>query len=204
MFSDRMGIVGMAGLIRGLGMKQITHTFFSRIARMSRCLLLPALVAVLALPSAALAAEVAVSETATVIKTTSFHVEPAGRFIRGLPANTIVEIEARDRGWYRVKLTSGKVGYVRLASLRLGEEQASESVFSGLWSWINSSQRSQSEMSTATAGVRGFDEAQLQASEPDHAAVKKMAGFAVGQQTAEAYAKGAALTARSVDELEGR
>lgn len=184
-------------------MDQVTHSFILQIVRISRRLFLPALVSMLVLPSVAFAADAA-SDAATVIETTSFHVEPAGTVIRRLPANTLVHVEKRDRGWYRVKLTDGKVGYVRLASLRLGEEQASESVFSGLWSWLNDSRRSQSEMSTATAGVRGFDEADLQASEPDHDAVKKLTGLAAGKNTAESYARAIALTARPVKELEGR
>jgi hypothetical protein len=184
-------------------MDQIKHAFFSRMSGISLRLFLSALLSVLVLPPAAFAAD-SKSESATVIKTTPFHLEPAGKITRRLPANTLVQIEGRDRGWYRVTLTDGHVGYVRLASLRLGEEQASESVFSGLWSWLNDSRRSQSEMSTATAGVRGFDEADLQAAEPDHEAVKKLTGYAAGKQTAESYARAIALTARPVDELEGR
>jgi hypothetical protein len=195
------GRIGIVRLIGGLGMDQITHTFFSQMVRASLRLLLPAFVSMLVLPSVVLAADKAASESATVIEATHFHVEPAGTVIRSLPANTLVQVEKRDRGWYRVKLTDGHVGYVRLATLRLGEEQASESVFSGMWSWLNDSRRSQSEMSTATAGVRGFDEADLQAAEPDHEAVKKLTGLAAGKQTAESYARAIALTARPVEEL---
>lgn len=187
-------------------MKQVTHNVYWLLmlprARQALSAFLLSMMVML-LPSAVYA-ENKTPETATVTKRSAFHVEPAGGVIRHLPANTIVQIEGRDRGWYRVKLTDGKLGYVRLASLRLGEEKASESVFTGLWSWLNSSQRSQSEMSTATAGVRGFDEADLEAAGPDHEAVKKLAGFAVGKQSAQSYAKDAALTARPVDELEGR
>lgn len=185
-------------------MEQIKHTLFFQIALISRYLLFSTLISsALALPSVVFAADNTL-EMATVKEATPFYTEPAGRVIRSLPANTLVQIERRDRGWYRVKLTAGHVGYVRLASLRLAEEQASESVFSGLWSWLNNSRRSQSEMSTATAGVRGFDEAHLQAAEPDHEAVNKLMGLAVGKQTAQSYARAIALTARPVEELEGR
>lgn len=185
-------------------MEQIKHAFVSLIAGMSLRLLLPALLSVLVLPSVASAADKATPESATVIKTTQLHVKPVGAVIRSLPESTLVQIEKRDGGWYRVKLTDGDIGYVRLASLRLGEEQASESVISGLWSWLNDSRRSQSQMSTATAGVRGFSAADLQAAGPDYEAVKKLTGLASGKQTAKNYARAIALVSRPVEELEER
>lgn len=141
------------------------------------------------------------AETAFVARSADFYQAPAGKVLRVLPARTPVTIERREGGWYRVGITDGSVGYVRLAAVRLAEEQASESVFGGLWSWLNASRRPQSSLSTATAGVRGFDEEDLQAAQPDHEALDRLTGFASGPDSARRFAAALSLRSRQIDEL---
>lgn len=142
------------------------------------------------------------ADSGTVSGNTSLHKTPAGAVIGKLADRTLVEVGAREGGWYPVTLTDGRKGYVPLRHVRFQEEQASESVFGGLWSWLNSSRRSQDQMSTSTAGVRGFDEEDLQAAQPDYQALDTLSGWAVGRSTAQAFAAKGALKARSVAELE--
>ena len=112
-------------------------------------------------------------------------------------ANTLVEIVERRGGWYRVTATGGRQGWVRLASVRLAGQKQSESVFSGLWGWVNSG-RSMQSGGTATAGIRGLDAGDIEASKPDYAAVDSLNGFAVDAATANRFAAALPLRARQI------
>ena len=144
----------------------------------------------------------AFADSGTIIQATGLYKAPDGVVQSRLPENALIEVLKREGGWYQVKTSDGRQGYVRLRTVRLGEEQAEESVFGGLWSWLNSSKRSQDQMSTATAGVRGFDEQELRAAEPDYDALDSMTAWAADGAAAKAFAKKLPLTARNVSELE--
>lgn len=155
------------------------------------------------LGSAALAllASIAVAGGGTLTESATLYGTPGASPLGGLPANILVEVIGRESGWYRIKLTDGRTGYVRLRQVRFSEEQASESVFGGLWSWLNSSRRGQGEMSSATAGIRGFDEEQLQDAVPDYEAVDSLTGYASGADGARHFAQTLPLKPRSLDDL---
>ena len=141
------------------------------------------------------------ADSATLREASPLYQSPNGKATANLVADTLVQVLRREGAWYQIKLSDGRRGYVRLGKVRFGEEKSSESVFGGLWSWLNSSHRSQDEMSTATAGVRGFDNEQLQAAQPDYDAVKALTGLAVGADSARKYAASLPVKARSVPEL---
>lgn len=151
-----------------------------------------------------LAVAPAFAQSGSINGSTSLYKTPGGAVVASLVDKTLIEIGRREGGWYQVTLADGRRGYVPLRNVRFREEQASESVFGGLWSWLNSSRRSQDQMSTSTAGVRGFDEEELMAAQPDYAAVERLSGWAVGRTTATSFAAEGALRSRQVPELEAR
>ena len=160
---------------------------------MSRCIL----VLILMCSAAAYAAD-----SGSITEPTSLHATPNGQVRDHLSQNTLIQVLQRDGAWYEIKLPDGRRGYVPLRSIKFGEEQASDSVFGGLWSWLNSSRRSQDDMSSSTAGIRGFDEKELDAAEPDYGALKELTGWAAGADSARKYAAAMPLKARSVKDLD--
>jgi hypothetical protein len=137
------------------------------------------------------------ADSGTMIANTSLHQQPDGGVTGTLLANTLVEIEERRGGWYRVSASGGRQGWVRLASVRLAGQKQSESVFSGLWGWVNSG-RSMQSGGTATAGIRGLDAGDIEASKPDYAAVDSLNGYAVDAATANRFAAALPLRTRQI------
>ena len=146
-------------------------------------------------------ASVHAADSGTVIANTPLLERPDGQGKGTLLANTLVEIEERRGGWYRVTATGGRAGWVRIGAVRLaGQAEQSDSVFSGLWGWLNSGRSMQSGQ-TATAGIRGLDAGDIEASEPNHEAVRRLDGMAVDAATARRYAAALPLQSRTVANL---
>lgn len=144
------------------------------------------------------------ADSGTIISNTPLLERPDGQNKGTLLANTLIEIQERRGGWYRVTATGGRQGWVRLGAVRLaGQANQSDSVFSGLWGWLNSG-RSMQSGETATAGIRGLDAGDIEASEPNHAAVQRLDGLAVDAATARSYAAGLPLHSRDVADLKKR
>lgn len=143
------------------------------------------------------------ADSGTISANSQLHQQANGEVTGTLLANTLVEITERDGGWYQVSASGGREGWVRLAAVRLAGQQQSESVFSGLWGWLNTGRPVQSG-GTATAGIRGLDVADIEAANPDHGAVDKLNKFAVDAKAARRYAAELPLEARSVAELKER
>lgn len=150
-----------------------------------------------------LAGVASAADSGTISANTQLYQQPDGVVSGTLLANTLVEITARRGGWYQVTASGGRQGWVRLGAVRLAGQQQSDSVFSGLWGWLNSSQSVRSG-GTATAGIRGLDAGDIEASNPDHEAVDRLNGFAVDAQTARRYAAALPLKARQVADLKER
>ena len=141
------------------------------------------------------------ADSGTIASSTQLLERPDGQSTGTLLANTLIEIHERRGGWYRVTATGGRQGWVRLGAVRLaGQTDQSDSVFSGLWGWLNSGRSMQSGQ-TATAGIRGLDAGDIEASEPDHEAVQRLDSMAVDATTARRYAAGLPLQSRSVADL---
>lgn len=144
------------------------------------------------------------ADSGTIISNTPLLERPDGRSTGTLLANTLIEIQERRGGWYRVAATGGRQGWVRLGAVRLaGQAEQSDSVLSGLWGWLNSG-RSMQSGETATAGIRGLDAGDIEAAEPNHEAVQRLDSMAVDATTARNYAAGLPLQSRDVADLKRR
>ncbi|MEE4249199.1 MAG: SH3 domain-containing protein, partial [Alcanivoracaceae bacterium] len=106
------------------------------------------------------------ADSGIISANTPLHSEPSGAVNGTLLANTLVEVGERRGGWYQVTASGGRQGWVRLSAVRLSGQKQSDSVFSGLWGWLNSSQSVQSG-GTATAGIRGLDAADIESANAD-------------------------------------
>jgi hypothetical protein len=140
------------------------------------------------------------ADSGTIASNTQLFDQPAGQVVGTLLANTLVEVGERRDGWYRVSATGGRQGWVRIGAVRFAGQRQSESVFGGLWGWLNSGRPAQTG-GTATAGIRGLDAGDIEAAVPDHAAVQRLEGLAVSADTARQYAAALPLNARSVPAL---
>ncbi len=141
------------------------------------------------------------ADSGTIVSNTPLLERPDGQSTGALLANTLIEIQERRGGWYRVTATGGRQGWVRLGAVRLaGQAEQSDSVFSGLWGWLNSG-RSMQSGETATAGIRGLDAGDIEASEPDYEAVQRLDGMAVDAAAARSYAARLPLQSRNVADL---
>lgn len=112
-----------------------------------------------------------------------------------LPERAPVEVLSRQGPWMQVRY-QGKQGYVRMLQVRLDvSDVAVARAPSPAGAVAN---RPSPGTTTATTGVRGFDEAGLMAAEPAPEQFKLMVGYAVSAEQAQQFAKGAQLTPRQV------
>ena len=146
----------------------------------------------------------AMAESATVTRAARLTLNPYtdAQVIATLQGGAAVEILERRGGWYRVKTVDGRnEGWLRMASVHLGEQSAAESETSfwgSLFAWTG---RSQSRTTVATTGVRGLSEEEINAAAPDAAAVKRLDLFAASDKDARQFAAGIELQDRKVNEL---
>ncbi len=110
-----------------------------------------------------------------------------GKTLKTLPKGTSVEVIKRVGGWYQVKAT-GTEGWVRMWLLRFstqvtGKDAAKQNVA------VLQSGRGSSTYTTATTGVRGLSEEELQNAKPNPAAVKALEQFAVTPEDAQKFAR---------------
>ena len=140
-------------------------------------------------------------DAATVVGDVVLMAEPGGQAAGSVSDGALVTVGAREGGWYAVSLPDGRKGYLRISQIRFKEQEASESVFGGLWSWLNSSRQTAHGGST-TAGIRGMDEQDINAAQPDLEAVAKLDDVAVSEAGARKFAGQLSLKSRQIDELE--
>ena len=100
--------------------------------------------------------------------------------------NAVVEIVARNGGWYQLKTTDGKLGWTRMSNVRLVESSQS-SVF-GQWAGLWNSGRSANTRAVATTGVRGLDEQDLANAQPNFAALDSLSQYASNPGDAQHFA----------------
>lgn len=146
----------------------------------------------------------AFAESATVVRATQLNAAPYTDAERKgiLRGETRVEILDRNGGWYRVKVEgNGNEGWVRMASLRLGERSAEESESSFWGSLFSFTGRSQSRDTVATTGIRGLSEEEINSATPNPAAVAALDGFAADANTARDFAARLKLQEQRVAEL---
>ena len=116
-----------------------------------------------------------------------------GKVLKTLPKGTSVEVIKRVGGWYQVK-AAGADGWVRMWLLRFSGPAAGGTALKDTVGVIQSG-RSSATYTTATTGVRGLSEEELNKAVPDPAAVQAMEQLAVTQPDARGFAKQGALKA---------
>ena len=137
----------------------------------------------------------------TVVGDVELMSSPGGTAAGQVSDGALVTVGTREGGWYQVSLPDGRAGYLRISQVRFKEQEESESVFGGLWSWLNSSRQTAHGGST-TAGIRGMDEQDIAAAKPDLEAVAALDALAVSEEGARSFADKLSLQSRQVDELE--
>lgn len=140
------------------------------------------------------------ADPAHVIRATELKAKPFSDAATVLPLaeKAVVEVLAREGGWYRVK-TQGKEGWVRMTTLRLGDGSAKPGD-SGVGSALQflSTGRSGSSGVTVATGVRGLDAADVSNAVPDPKAVEGMDKLAVNADEARRYAAEQKLQAQKI------
>jgi hypothetical protein len=141
----------------------------------------------------------ALAEPATVLRATELKQEPAtdAATVAALPENAAVDALERKGGWTRVKTASGE-GWVRMLSLRFGGASAAKPGASGV-SQLFTVARTGSSGTQVTTGVRGLDEQQLAAAQPNPAELAKLEGFAADRDAAAGFAAQGNLEAKPVE-----
>ncbi len=145
--------------------------------------LFAALLLAVALPALA-------AQTATTTRTAELRASPTvdGQALKTLPPSASVEVLKRVGGWYQVRTSEGVSGWVRMWLIRFAPAPK-ENVA------VLQSGRSTSTYTTATTGVRGLSEEELQNAKPNPAAVATLEQFVVAEDDARAFAQQGALKA---------
>jgi uncharacterized protein YgiM (DUF1202 family) len=151
------------------------------------------LVVLLALALPAAAASIG---SGTTTRSAELRGTPAldGKLLETLPANAKVDVLKRVGGWYEVKTAAGKQGWVRMWLLRFSAPPTGASAFKQNAA-VLASGRSTSTYTTATTGVRGLSEEDLQNAKPNPQAVAALEQLAVTPDDARSYAKKGSLKA---------
>lgn len=116
-----------------------------------------------------------------------------GKLLQTLPAGLNVEVLKRQGGWYQVKAPTAS-GWVRMWMLRFSTQASGATAAKDTVAVLKSG-RSGATYTTATTGVRGLSEEELNKAVPDPAAVQAMEQLAVTQPDARGFAKQGALKA---------
>lgn len=118
-----------------------------------------------------------------------------------LRAPTRVEILQRQGGWYQVRVNdSGQEGWVRMASLRLDQTAEAEEG-SGWWASLFRTGRSSATWTTATTGIRGLSEADINSAGQDYDELAQVDGYAASADEARNFAAQLPLKAVRVADL---
>jgi hypothetical protein len=142
----------------------------------------------LALPAAA------AMQSGTTTRSAELRATPLvdGKLLKTLPANAKLDVLKRVGGWYQVRTAEGTAGWVRMWHVRFSAASGAAGRDSVA---VLGSGRSGSTYTTATTGVRGLSEEELQNARPNPAAVAALDRYAVAPDDARRFAKQAALKA---------
>lgn len=123
--------------------------------------------------------------------------------VTSLPADSKVQIIKRKGGWYQVKADTKLEGWMRMSSLRFGEQPKAgkrSANVQGLKQTIQLFKTGRSGTSgvTVATGIRGLDSADLANSEPDHDALKLLSSYMSDRSTSEKFASKADLQGQNI------
>lgn len=121
--------------------------------------------------------------------------------IMDLQEKSSVEIVLRQEAWVQVKSKDGKVGWVKMLSLRFGSGQASTGEQVGGVLGAISIFTTGSSGTTTTGGVKGLSEEQIRSASANLKELAKLEANAASNDDAAKFAKAAKLVATSVDYL---
>ena len=140
-------------------------------------------------------------ETAYTVRPTELKSKPFSDAdtLANLDEKSSVEVITRKGSWNQIK-TNGVTGWVKMLSLRFGEETQKKPGDSGLKTLFNVVSTGSSG-STTTTGVRGLSEEKLRNPQPNPQALKQLEGFAENKTKAQQFAKSGKLSAKQVDYL---
>ena len=152
------------------------------------------LVVLLLAPALAVAAAASLG-SGTITRPAELRATPAanGKALKTLPSGAKVDVIKRVGGWYQVKAADGAEGWMRMWLLRFS---AGSGAFGKDSVAVLGSGRSGSTYTTATTGVRGLSEEELQNAKPNPAAVATLEQFAVAPDDARRFARQGALKAQ--------
>jgi hypothetical protein len=137
------------------------------------------------------------AEKGTLLRNADLKAKPFldAESVAKIPERAQVEVLARQGPWMQVRY-EGKQGYVRMLQVRL---DASDTAVARRPSSASVAvNRPVGGTTTATTGVRGFDEAGLMAAEPAPEQFKLMVSFAATPGQAQQFAQAAQLASRKV------
>lgn len=176
-----------------------------------------ALAAMLARPSVAIAAALALAapaafaqgEPAVTKKATELRETPdaAGRTLAALPAQTAVQRTAERKGpWVQVKTEAGQTGWVHLfdvgpasgAANTAGGGSSAGNVLRNVGGLFS---RAPAPTATSASGVRGLEAHDIANAQPNLEALGRVDGMRLDENQARDFANAAALSAVNVDPL---
>lgn len=141
------------------------------------------------------------AEPAITTRSTELKAQPASdaATLATLPEKEKIETIKRQGAWVQVKSADGKTGWLRMLSLRLGNNE-SQKTTSGLGSLLGFG-RNNTTGGTVTTGVRGLSEEDLENAKPNPAELEKMEKFSVNKAQAKRFAASAKLQSQDLEYL---
>lgn len=139
-------------------------------------------------------AQAAQMKTAQTVNKSEVKQQPShsAKTVTTLAKDAKVTVEKRQRAWYQITTSKGVQGWIKMLQLRFASAAAQASSGS-LWNSLTT----QNASTTASTGIRGFNEQDLQQASPDMQAVKKLARFQASDKQVKAFAKQGKLKANA-------
>lgn len=140
-------------------------------------------------------------ETGFTNRATELKAEPKAESatVSPLPKDAGVKVLARQSGWARVE-SDRRTGWLRTFHLRFQGDvsKSSETTSSGFFSWLSPEKR-RTTTQTATIGIRGLSEEEMQNAKPNPAEFARMKSFASSKADGDAYGKRNKLAQNRID-----
>lgn len=145
-------------------------------------------------------------QTATVLRDSPLRAEPFtdAATLGSVKAKSRITVLQRSGGWYQIRDTRARSGWLRMSSVRLGDgASAADSGDSGIGQTLRflSTGRSGASGTTVATGIRGLDAADVANATPDHAALKQLERHRVSANEAKNAARTAGLQSRTLSYL---
>jgi len=140
------------------------------------------------------------AESGTTLKNEDIKTEPFrdAKTVATLTAGDKVNILKKDGGWLQVTSAKGK-GWVRILSIRKGDERKNSGTASGLASLASG--RAGTGKVVATTGIRGLNEEEMKSAKFNETEIKRAESYASSKADAAKYAAQGKLAARAFDYL---